>query len=881
MASVALSIVGTAIGGPLGGMLGGMIGGMIDNVLFPAKANPPPNITTSTYGNAIVRIYGPLTRPGCNMLRTTGWRKQKNKASKLAALKGAPPAYETDLDFGVAAGPIEPDWIMKLIANGNVIFDSTVAMTRPTPDANGVVTWTKDHETHKDFDTLVVYPGNFSQLPDPTMEAHFGVGNVCGYVGTAHFVITSLNGTPYGNSVPMLQIIARAHAVISLGQVVGDVVTRCGLDLNTVSTSSLTRLIRGYMIDGQTDGVTALQPLALCYDFDLAEVAGNLRFTPRGQPPVATIETMRLAGHSPGAPRPSFQWPREPELNMPRVASITFIDQDRDCQANTQSDTRDTGSAQSKLTTNVKVTLTSDEGRKIAARMLWEANIGRQTLTAAADDRLGWIESARTFAVEVPFGYEVIRLTKRTRGANGVIEFEAKRDASSIYAAAAPGASAGIADNGVGLGGPVNPPYFIEPPSDFPGFTTATLLIAISGGDGTTASTSWSGCNVYWSTDDVTGDYQLAGFQVGAACMGKLNATLVSHGGGNPDTDPTHILSVDTSMSNGEPQAISSTDAEDAQIPYYVGGEYISAQTVSAIGANVFHLTNLWRHLYGTDGNSHAAGAAFVRLDSSVFAFPRDAIYNGRTLYFRFVSAGENLATATTYSHTFDGTGFGTGGGGLPAPAAGPTVIGAIQSIQATITANSVRDNVSGYNIYAAPGLGQPFSSAVLVAKNVSSQTIDVPGLAPASDYTIFTTALNKIGEGAPSAGVNVTTAAGQIGSPFVVVTASEALTAGQVVSLWNSSGGKVRKADNSDDSKQADGFVLANVLSGAAATVYLPGAVNAALSGLTPGALYFLDTAGGVTVTPTTAGGTWLQEVGRAADATHLVFNPKTGELL
>jgi hypothetical protein len=64
--------------------------------------------------------------------------------------------------------------------------------------------------------------------------------------------------------------------------------------------------------------------------------------------------------------------------------------------------------------------------------------------------------------------------------------------------------------------------------------------------------------------------------------------------------------------------------------------------------------------------------------------------------------------------------------------------------------------------------------------------------------------------------------------SSTTALTASEALTAGQIVSIWSSSGAKVRKANATDDTKQAHGFVLANVSSGATATVYLPGQVIA-----------------------------------------------------
>ena len=403
--------------------------------------------------------------------------------------------------------------------------------------------------------------------------------------------------------------------------------------------------------------------------------------------------------------------------------------------------------------------------------MLWEAHLGRQTLSAQTDDRLVWLEAANNYKIEVPFGYETIRITKRTRGANGVIEFEGKRDAPSLYGSSAPGASADSQANALGLGGPVNPPIFIEPPANFPGITGATVLIALSGGDGTTANDAWGGCSVYVATDDVTGDYQLAGLQSGVSNMGKLDASLASFSSSNPDN--THTLAVDMNESAGEPQAQSATDAADSQLVCYVDGEYIAIETVSGAGGGIYNCTHLWRGRYGTSGGAHASGTAFAQCDASLFRFPLASIYVGRVLYFRFVSAGENLANAATYTYTPRGV---------------------------------------------------------------------------------------------------VASASGSTAS----IIASEALAAGQLVNLWTNAGVvNMRKANATDTTKPADGYVKAAVSMGASGLLFTGGA-NDQVSGLTPGATYYLDTtAGGITATAPAVTGEGVQQVGKALSATELLFSP------
>jgi len=110
------------------------------------------------------------------------------------------------------------------------------------------------------------------------------------------------------------------------------------------------------------------------------------------------------------------------------------------------------------------------------------------------------------------------------------------------------------------------------------------------------------------------------------------------------------------------------------------------------------------------------------------------------------------------------------------------------------------------------------------------------------------------------------------------VAVASEALAGGDMVNLWLDAGVlKARKADASTTGKEANGFVLVAVSTGANATVYLPSQTNTARTGLTIGAHYWLSDAspGGVTTTPPTGAGKVSQFVGKALSATELVFVP------
>lgn len=89
------------------------------------------------------------------------------------------------------------------------------------------------------------------------------------------------------------------------------------------------------------------------------------------------------------------------------------------------------------------------------------------------------------------------------------------------------------------------------------------------------------------------------------------------------------------------------------------------------------------------------------------------------------------------------------------------------------------------------------------------------------------------------------------IGANTTPATASEAIGAGKFINFWNNAGVfSMRLADNSNG-RQADGYVIAAVASGAVGTGYPLDGTNAQLTGLTVEGRYYLGTAGGVINTP------------------------------
>lgn len=121
------------------------------------------------------------------------------------------------------------------------------------------------------------------------------------------------------------------------------------------------------------------------------------------------------------------------------------------------------------------------------------------------------------------------------------------------------------------------------------------------------------------------------------------------------------------------------------------------------------------------------------------------------------------------------------------------------------------------------------------------------------------------------------------IGADTSTLPASEDLSGGDFVNVWNDGGVmSARKADASSVGKEADGFVLDAVSMGQPATVYFEGR-NTALLGLTLGARYYLSatTPGVATTTPPAGTGKVVQYLGRAVEATAVAFEATDGVIL
>lgn len=442
MAVLALGFVGSAIGGgiggsilgvgaaTIGGFIGSKLGGLIDNMLFAGstKVEGPrlddKRVMASTYGLTLPVVYGPENRISGAVIWSPGLIETVKRTKQGG--KGGPSVTTTEYSYrthvALALADRECVAVDKIWANSKLIYDASGVGSPPI--------------TEVVFAAVRFYPGNGTQLPDPLIESFLGVDDTPAYRHTCYIVIEDLQLADFGNRLPNLEVRLKADETISLPAVVADLATRCGADPNEISTSSLPRTaVRGYVLAGATRAVDAFQPLALAYAFDATEQGGNLRFIARGRGAKGTMPLDDLGayeGFDSEVPEP-IRYDLLPPTALPQETVITYADSERDYQRNSQTARRQFGEADSNLSHDLPLVLTDDQGKHIADRTLYEAWTGRRVAAFSSTERYRSAQPGDCYYAPSPAGFTRLKITRRLRGANGLVEFETRQDDPTIY----------------------------------------------------------------------------------------------------------------------------------------------------------------------------------------------------------------------------------------------------------------------------------------------------------------------------------------------------------------------------------------------------------------------------------------------------------------
>lgn len=620
-------VVGFFVGGPVGAFqgfsIGYSLGGVIDPPKGPNVEGPrlgEKNVISSTYGESIPLVYGPDNRLSGNMIWSTELIETENEEESGGKGGGTSSSttYTYSVSYSVAISGRPGRQIRRIWMNGKLMFDLANAdgsPPLPAYDAVNGMLYTKAMGTHAVADEIHFWPGTTTQIPDPMIEAIEGVGNVPAYRGIVHITFKNLQLADYGNRIPNTEFEFEADTEVALSQVIHDITGRSGVD--NVSVAGLNTLVPGYIIGRGSNGSGALAPLALAYHFDLAEQHGQVRMVKRARGMKATIPIDHMGGRQDNElPIDPIRYESASFVDLPKEVNVTFSDKALDYQPNTQRAVRREGNAENIETNAFPLTLTADEGRRIADRLLWSPWAARKSAKFKVSDR--WVRRDPGDILGIPIADQVVpyKLLRMARGDNGVIEAEVQRDDPELYNSTADGTAGTLPENIVRFPG-VTRLILMDSPilrdlDDNSGFYWAV----------TAPSTGWRGADVLRSSDGGT-TYSALSRVALRTKIGDVATALPS--GPTAYWDRGNTLTVVLQYENHTLESKSEDLVLGGANAFWLGGadgqdgEIVQFATATLTAPNTYELSDLLRGRLGTEANAgtHGANEVFVLLNTS------------------------------------------------------------------------------------------------------------------------------------------------------------------------------------------------------------------------------------------------------------------------
>lgn len=314
MATLVLTVAGTAVGGPVGAAIGAMIGQQVDSRLFAPKGRHGPrlgelSVQTSSYGTPIPRLFGKMRVAG-----TVIWSTDLQETRSTSGGKGRPKttSYSYSASFAVALSARAIRSVRRIWADGKLLRG-----------AGG---------DFKSETAYRLYLGSEDQVADPLIAAAEGESQAPAFRGIAYAMFEDFQLADYGNRIPSLSFEVEAdEGPVTIGTIAE--VLSGGAVTSGATPSLIGYAAGGDSVRGAIEAVGQVVPLTISDD--------GVSLVLRAQAePTATISEAEAGANGPGESRGRSEFARRDSSRIPAEVSVAYHDVTRDYQVGLQRATR-------------------------------------------------------------------------------------------------------------------------------------------------------------------------------------------------------------------------------------------------------------------------------------------------------------------------------------------------------------------------------------------------------------------------------------------------------------------------------------------------------------------------------------------------------------
>jgi len=430
----------------------------------------------------------------------------------------------------------------------------------------------------------------------------------------------------------------------SLDAVVGDILTRGGMDPGDMDLTALSSIIvRGYLVARNPDVKGALAPLMQAYFFDLPETDNKIKAVLRGASASTNIPEADLGMLGQDAKLVPSE---AQEADLPKTLEVNYIDPALDYQSGKQKRQRHgrVKKTRQKLTLELPVTLHADEAAQLAAKALqviWDEKDGYEMKLWRA------VYLAMDPSDVIQFTYNgdgyAARLLKTTSGVDLTMEVTVvSEDARSYNSTIAGATSDGFVSQTVE---PLPPtllfvldlPLLQDTDAPAPGLIGYYFAMAAVG-------LGWTGGVLYRSID--ADHWDPVGFADDQPAIGSISATLPA-----PRAVWTwdETSSITVYLMEGTLSSTTDLNVLNGANAALIGDEVVQYVNATLIAPNTYTLSRFLRGRRGTEYavGTHLPGETFISLGGGGIHRNNISTANlGIPQFFKAVTVGSAVTNA-------------------------------------------------------------------------------------------------------------------------------------------------------------------------------------------------------------------------------------------